>query len=521
MSFFDASQRNLVGAVAELAFCNPFEPRRIDAERRALGRDGPAGSAVWSLDAGSPEGRPELRELADRLAPALSRARAKLAEGAKPSPADLAAYEDATLYLLYDRYRDRLEQLYRTAAAGRGQGRGTTVKWWPAFEAEFDHLLRPAGAPLVTDYEPAHVLACFFQIRRAFDAIFTAIVGRSPCLASLRARCWESVFTADLRAYYRGLYRKMDGFPTLIVGPTGTGKELVAGAIGRSRYIAFDADTRRFTEKIDGGFFALNPAALPTPLIESELFGHVRGAFTGAVCDHTGYLEACPPRGAVFLDEIGELDPAVQVKLLRVLQTRTFSRVGETRSRTFAGKLIAATHRDLPGMMADGGFRTDFYYRLCADVVRTPSLREVLDGRPDDLQDLVRFLATQAAGDSPDAEALTQRALDCVHRSYGRAYAWPGNVRELEQCVRAHLIRRDYVPFCQEKSPKRVAKDWDGLFERADATAESVLSRYAQRVYEKSGTYAEAARVMDLDRRTVKRLLDAARGASEMIVTAG
>ena len=111
--------------------------------------------------------------------------------------------------------------------------------------------------------------------------------------------------------------------------------------------------------------------ALPATLVESELFGHRRGAFTGAVQDRAGWLEACPAHGTVFLDEIGELEPALQVKLLRVLQERTFHRIGDTRERRFSGKLIAATNRDLAAEIQAGRFREDLYYRLCADVIES------------------------------------------------------------------------------------------------------------------------------------------------------
>ena len=112
---------------------------------------------------------------------------------------------------------------------------------------------------------------------------------------------------------------------------------------------------------------------MPANLVESSLFGHRRGAFTGALQDHRGYLAVCPPEGAVFLDEIGELDPAIQVKLLRVLQTRSYEALGSTRTEPFTGKLLAATNRDLSAAMRDGTIREDFYYRLCADhIARVP-----------------------------------------------------------------------------------------------------------------------------------------------------
>src|SRR5262249_20140703 len=162
------------------------------------------------------------------------------------------------------------------------------------------------------------------QVRRAFHFIYRNILGESAPAVRLRAAVWESIFTRDIRRYRRSLFRRMGDVATLIVGPSGTGKELVARAIGLARYIPFDPDREAFVEDYAGAFYSLNPSALSPTLIESELFGHRRGAFTGAVEDRIGWLEACRPLGTVFLDEIGELDPAIQVKLLRVLQTREF-----------------------------------------------------------------------------------------------------------------------------------------------------------------------------------------------------
>src|SRR5262249_34835056 len=142
-------------------------------------------------------------------------------------------------------------------------------------------------------------------------------------------------------------------------------------------------------------------------LIESELFGHVAGAFTGAVSERWGKLdeEVCDEYGTVFLDEIGELDAGIQVKLLRVLQDRRFQRLGENEDRKFVGKIVAATNRDLPAEMRAGRFREDFYYRLCADRIETPSLLDQLEETPDDLYHLLFFVARKAIGDE-EAEPL-------------------------------------------------------------------------------------------------------------------
>src|SRR5437879_1939822 len=186
-----------------------------------------------------------------------------------------------------------------------------------------------------------------------------------------------------MRRYRRGLYDRMGDVTTLVVGPSGTGKELIARAIALSRFIPFDARTSRFTEDF-ALFHPLNLSALAPTLIESELFGHHRGAFTGALQDRIGWLEKCGPCGTVFLDEIGDVDAGIQVKLLRVLQSRTFERLGETTPRQFRGKIIAATNRDLAAEIQAGRFRAAFYYRLCADIVATPPLAEQLRDAPDE-----------------------------------------------------------------------------------------------------------------------------------------
>jgi DNA-binding NtrC family response regulator len=280
----------------------------------------------------------------------------------------------------------------------------------------------------------------------------------------------------------------MGDFATLVTGPSGTGKELVAQAIAFSRYLPFDEKKVRFAEEASGAFHAVNLAALSPTLIESELFGHRRGAFTGAVEDRRGWLETCPPSGTVFLDEIGDLDPAIQVKLLRVIETRAFQPVGDTSSHRFEGKLIAATHRDLPAAMRDGRFREDLYYRLCADQIVTPPLREQLRESPAVLGE--------------EAEELAREVEAWAGENLGPNYPWPGNYRELEQCVRNVLIRKQYRP--PEPSAEHGAEEWIHEVQQGTLTADELLRHYAKRVYAMTGNYQETARRLQLDRRTVK-----------------
>ena len=159
-------------------------------------------------------------------------------------------------------------------------------------------------------------------------------------------------------------------------------------------------------------------------MIESELFGHRKGAFTGALQDHSGWLEVCPPLGTVFLDEIGELDGSIQVKLLRVLETREFQRLGETTSRKFQGKVIAATNRDMAREMKAGRFREDLYYRLCSDLIVTPSLREQLADSPEELRNLVLFIAKRIAGPE-EAEALAGEVELWIEGTLGETILGP------------------------------------------------------------------------------------------------
>jgi transcriptional regulator with PAS, ATPase and Fis domain len=279
---------------------------------------------------------------------------------------------------------------------------------------------------------------------------------------------------------------------------------LVARAIALSRYVPFDAAKMEFRHDPEHAFHPVNVAALPATLIESELFGHRRGAFTGALEDRKGWLEMCSPFGSVFLDELGDLELALQVKLLRVIETRTFHPVGSTASRPFQGKLIAATNRNLATDMREGRFREDLYYRLCADVIVTPPLSEQVRESPDVMRDLVRYMARRVAGS--EAEVLAEEVEEWMRNQLNPDYAWPGNYRELEQCVRNILIRKQYQP-----PETRVSSDRESLSEdllNCLLTADELLRRYCTLVYAKTGSYEETARRLQLDRRTVKSKIE-------------
>ncbi len=490
---FNDEERRFADAVCGLAFANPFPPERMQLEWDALGRHPADAPHVWNRRAGMPDLRPEVLEIVARCAPLLERCRGALLQNPQRAEADLLRYEGLAVFWLFHQALPGLSTLVRAAASNPAQ----RFESWPAFRHACEHLLELPGLRLPDDPSCTHLLAMFFQIQRAVEHIFDAIIGASLAAASLRAAAWQSIFTCDARRYFRALYGCLGDFSTLIVGASGTGKELVARAIGLSRYIPFDAASQSFIDDFRAGYFPLNLSALSPTLIESELFGHKRGAFTGAVADRQGWLELCGARGTVFLDEIGDVAPAIQVKLLRVLQTRQFERLGESKPRRFEGKIIAATHRDLAAEMAAGRFRQDLYYRLCADIIVTPGLAEQLANNPQELPHLVRFITERLAGQ--EAEPLTRQVVAWVEHEL-EGYAWPGNFRELEQCVRNVLIRGSYRPAGRAPS----AASWEEGLRAGSLSADELLNHYCRQVYAQAGSYQEAARRLKLDRRTVK-----------------
>lgn len=493
-------ERELASHLSELARCNPFLPERIERERDVLGDRFEEVSLVWSkrLDRENPN-VVKIAERAESLAMTL---RAHLVEGREPRPDDGQLYQEVVFYLLYDRFEAELAAAMTVPE----------VDFFDRFleQARFFLSPLPDGIAGNLNAELPHWFAFLFQIRRASHHIFDFIVGSSLPAARLRGAVWQSIFTHDLRRYRRSLFGKMADVATLVTGPSGTGKELVAQAIGLSGYIPFQTNQRRFQIDLGQAFYPLNLSALAPTLVESELFGHRRGAFTGALSDRKGWLTMCPALGTVFLDEIGDLDPSLQVKLLRVLQTRTFQPLGATQSETFDGKIVAATNRDMAAEMQAGRFREDLYYRLCSDLITTPSLKEQLRDAPDDLTVLVRFIARRVVG-MDEADAVTTEVIAWITGHLGADYAWPGNVRELEQCVRNIVIRKEYRPTRTRIGTAGSIVD----LESSSLTAEALLENYCAAVYERTGSYLETSRRLGLDRRTVKGKVEAFRRRTE------
>jgi len=312
-----------------------------------------------------------------------------------------------------------------------------------------------------------------------------------------RSRHWPIGETRGMRRIHR-LIEQVAAFDTsvLVTGESGTGKELVARAI-------HEASPRR-----DAPFVPINCGAIPAELLESELFGHEKGAFTGAISARQGRFEIAEG-GTLFLDEIGDMSLPMQVKLLRVLQERSFERVGSNQTRRCDVRIIAATHRDLEGLVEEGGFREDLFYRLNVFPIEVPPLRERLDDLPLLIEEMVR---------RNEAEGRGRIHLDDSAMQALREYGWPGNVRELSNLIERMTIlcengvaSADDLPARYRREPERAVLkpgvDPDALPENGidlRAHLQSIEAELIRAALERSGgTVAEAARLLGLRRTTL------------------
>jgi two-component system response regulator HydG len=280
----------------------------------------------------------------------------------------------------------------------------------------------------------------------------------------------------------------------LVTGESGTGKELVARALHRR------------SRRRDKPFVAVNCAAMPEPLLESELFGHVRGAFTDARVDRQGLLRAADG-GTLFLDEIGDMPTGLQAKLLRVLQERTVRRVGDNREMPFDVRIMAATNRDIDGEVEDGRFREDLYFRINVVHIAVPPLRS----RGADVLLLAgHFLAGFAAAQGSRVKSISHPAAERLLN-----YDWPGNVRELKNCLERAVALASFERILVEDLPERIRRYQASHVilaghDPADLVPMSeVERRYIGRVLEAvRGNKSEAARILGYDRKTLYRKIE-------------
>lgn len=475
------TERDFFAQVARAAFLNPFGESRDELDRLIAG----TGGKDAALDA-------VIGRVADRLAPLREALRG---DQSRIPAGDREIVRTVLLFHLFHRFLDDFDRLIQVQTAAGDNPRA--VPFVGDFMAEFEK-----GGFSTT--ESLQYLALFYQLRRAFYFIREGLGGSSPSQRRVRERLWQTLFTHDIRWFERHLWNRMEDFSVLLLGETGTGKGAAAAAIGRAGFIPFDPKSGRFSESFTSNFLATNLSQYPEGVLESELFGHRKGAFTGAIDHHAGIFSRCTPHGAIFLDEIGEVSPPVQVKLLQVLQERSFSPVGSHQRLRFSGRVIAATNRDLGLLREEGGFRDDFYYRLCSDVITIPPLRQRLQEQPEELAELIGGILRRLTGSAPGHEVQLLRKA--IVGDVGSRYPWPGNVRELEQAVRRVLVTGHYGGERKTPSADGAKRFLAGVAEgRLDA--QELLAGYCRILYERHGTYEEVARRADLDRRTVKKYL--------------
>ncbi|ABC29895.1 sigma 54-dependent transcriptional activator [Hahella chejuensis KCTC 2396] len=481
-------ERKLLEGLARSIPLNPFGGERIPQLAELIGVSSP----------------PSEGALVDWLDQRISALRALGGNRINDFPlADQALVTMLYLYRQYHRAFPALDRLIADELQGK--------KYDVAPLAEIRDNLEKKG---FTAAQADHYLALFYQFRRTFHFILDALVGEAPCINELRASLWNNIFTSDLLLYERHLCRRMRDFSTLLLGETGVGKGTAAAAIGRSGYIPYDRFTGRFVEPLQAAFVAVNLSQFPESLIESALFGHRKGAFTGAIANHYGVFGRCSAYGALFLDEIGELSVSIQIKLLQVLQERCYTPLGSQQAQQFSGRVIAAANRPLQELRAEG-LRDDFYHRLCSDVIILPPLRQRLQEYPGEMALLADLTLQRLLGEQD--RKLSAYVQEVLHRDVPEDYGWPGNVRELEQAVRRILLTGRYLndngSLHAEVATPITSENLLRLQEALQCgslSASELLAQYCAHLYQQLGAYQDVARRTGLDWRTVKRYVQEA-----------
>jgi DNA-binding NtrC family response regulator len=420
---------------------------------------------------------------------------------------------------------EELAGLGHTTTPARTLAEGSAALKSAEFEVAMLDLILPDGSgvdllrQIVADElaTEAIVLTGFGEVNTAVEAMklgaydyltkptrldeLAVLVGRAAEKARLRREVAALRVRLDRQQEIPGLLTRDPGMkevldslhrvagsdlPVLIQGESGTGKDLVARAIHRG------------SPRADRPFVAINCAAVPENLLESELFGHERGAFTGALDRKPGLLETAD-RGVVFLDEIGEVSPAVQAKLLRAIETKEFYRVGGTRLVRADVRVVSATAKELRAAAEAGGFRQDLYYRLNGVTLRLPPLRD----RPTD----VGMLAQHFLERTGTRKELSARAVKTL-----QAYHWPGNVRELQMVIQRAAWLSATEAIESEDLRLEAPKNWQASLLNSGLTLAEMEREYIETVLKlHDGHRGRAARALGIDPKTLYNKLGAAR----------
>jgi len=477
--------RDFFELVYDAILANPFDDARADVDLKLSGLS-PTSSRKNRLE----KAIDEIRKRID-LIEAGSSADINTFEGR-----DRQLVQAAYLFDFFYRYRAQFDQLITDQIAA-----GDNFIKVP-FANEAFLYLRKKG---FTGESTTRYFALSYQLRRAYYFMMRRLVGPSVAMKKLRFDLWNNVFSHNIDFYEKHLLNRMEDFSTLILGETGTGKGTAAMAIGCSGFIPFHIKKKGFQESFTKSFVSINLSQFPETLIESELFGHKKGAFTGAVKNHTGVFGRCSPYGAILLDEIGETSMQLQIKLLEILQNRVFSPVGSHEKSRFEGRVIAATNRPIHEIRGKNIFRDDFYYRLSSDIITVPPLRLRIQQNPDELNALLSYtIERMLTQPSPD---LVNDIQTIIEKNLGSDYAWPGNVRELEQCVRRVILKKNYEGDIRPVSPDDLKARLAKGIESGDLDAQDLIAGYCTLLYKRYGTFEDVARRINLDRRTVKKYI--------------
>ncbi|MFL5377925.1 MAG: sigma 54-interacting transcriptional regulator [Myxococcales bacterium] len=348
-------------------------------------------------------------------------------------------------------------------------------------------------------------LASLFTARElllmtSFCSTATLLLEHARSLDELRADKAELQSRLDAQAYgdiigaceaMRDIFRKIDkvaatNIDVLVTGESGTGKELIA------------RELHRRSPRKNGPFIAINCGAIPENLLESELFGHAKGAFTGAIAARPGKFQAASS-GTLFLDEIGEMSPALQVKLLRALQDRAVTRVGETKVEPVDIRIVSATNKDLEAEMNAGRFREDLYYRVNVVHLHLPPLRE----RGEDAAMLAKFFLGRATRElGAKVKGFSRQALNAI-----RHFRWPGNIRQLENRIKKAVVLAE-GPLITAEDLELRPEQLDPILPLAQAM-ENFRNRYINEVLERNGgNRTKTAKDLGVDPRTIFRHLE-------------
>jgi len=354
---------------------------------------------------------------------------------------DLARYSEderwllhhGVIFICYHRYAERFRKLIEEQF--RQEGANVKV----AFAAEALGIMTRAGmsADIAKRY-----FAFFYQMQRALYFLDKTLVGTSPSMDRLRHDLWNTIFSHDFSLYEQFLWESIRSVSTIFVGEPGVGKEASAMAVIGSGFVPFEDKTMTFAEPFSEFFKEVNLAQHDGVRLESELFGHQKGAFTEAVENYQGVLSRCSAYDVIYLDGICKMPDPVQAKLASVLQHRTFTPVGSHTRQTFAGRVMASTRKTPKKLLADNDMREDLYYQLCVNEIHVPSLRQRFKEKPSEFELMISHVIHRFTGQ--DSGNLVGRVIDGMPSHISPGYKWPGNVSELEQIVKKILLVKNY-----------------------------------------------------------------------------